>query len=106
MVSEFAAKKKKINLKKFRQFALILKGKNQRHSVYSSEEGTDLRHTLADFILNVQIPEDLYSILISLVAIYIAWKVFRFSMGVMWSVLRPFFAIFILIVGTEIHTYV
>lgn len=71
----------------------------QRHNAYNGEEKTDIRQVLADFILNVRVPDDWYTILISLVAVYVTWKVLRFSIGLVVAVVRPFFVLFLLMVG-------
>lgn len=59
-----------------------------------------MRHVLADFILNVPFPDDWYTIVVSFLAIYITWKLLRFSLGMVAAILRPFVASIILLVSS------
>ncbi|XP_055323824.1 uncharacterized protein LOC129578768 [Sitodiplosis mosellana] len=49
----------------------------------------DVRVILAEFILNFDFPRDFYSILITGLLIYLTLKLFRFSIHLLISLIRP-----------------
>lgn len=59
----------------------------------------DIRVTLANYILNFEFPRDAYTILITIVTIYIALKLFRMSIGLIAALVRPILFILLILVS-------
>lgn len=66
-----------------------------------AQDGQDLRVTLAEFILNFEFPRDIYMILITIVILYVTLKLFRFSVRLITSLIRPI--IFIVLILVSVH---
>lgn len=75
-------------------FVLCIQTKNNLDS-------QDIRVILSNYILNFEFPRDVYTILIAIFTIYIALKVFRFSIGLLASVVRPILLIILILVSVS-----
>lgn len=67
-------------------------------------DSQDIRVILAEFILNFEFPRDVYTLLITGLAIYFTLKLFRFSIGLLSSLIRPI--IFIVLILVSFNTFV
>lgn len=64
-----------------------------------SYDPQDYRVILAEFILNFEFPRDIYSILITVLVIYLSVKLFRFSIGLILSLIRPLIFIALILIA-------
>lgn len=70
-----------------------------------AQHGQDLRVTLAEFILNFEFPRDVYMILITIITLYLILKLFRFSIRLITSLIRPIIFIVLILVSFHIFNF-
>lgn len=58
-----------------------------------------IRHALANWILHVQMPSDITSILVTIVVIFITWKIMKFVFSTIMAIVWPLVLITLFIVS-------